>query len=704
MDPKLLQEYKDIYDQKCGICLKIQPVLIKDLENVLAYHSVKHIPVTSRVKRWDRAEETSKRRQRERLRTKELREKSKDPKWTGLSWESYCRKWQLHEEDSELLASGQAIDRAIHDLLGARIALYFPNDVDRVRHILKTSGYRDLEIKRKGGMNDLQRLRKVSDELDKNLSTHSETDEGEEGSEITKDFERAFSGYGAIHFIAKVPHRLEKRIGLPTDKWEDLVVELQVGTVVMNAWAEVEHDIIYKELDQVESFEDVQRISDLINGVALTGEVALKQLEAAIRKNKEPQALKNTYEHAQDYNQFGDWIDQYLSGKNLPTDEMPVQSDWKGLKELFEVWTIHNRAGFPFTRVVEYINRFEKAELDSLLPLRILREFSETLLPIKSSGSSRVEQARFSAFRAVSICQLATYFGCPDNIWLANEDPPRISDFLDILHPKQPECSDNQRDSIIELRIERGPSLFPSLNPNKKETDLRVEVSIRLAEYGYGAWPSPLTSQPHCQRSFTEVFTIPRNLWRLCQKTPKLVAGHPLPYLLLNLFPPELQKNDCRQETRGALRAYRDNYTFDFYHNIQPETCQPICDDSGRWNYSYKPLEWIIGHRNDFEQELSLLPAIKSNTSSKDGLTKVYTYIRDTIKSEIIPPKHDINQESVLPKHELDVDEQIEKLVTDELIGVTMKIKLAFDIRLVESLQSTDFEYWLQYIQQEIYL
>ena len=301
-DAKLLEQYKSIYDQKCDICLKIQPILANDLENILKYHSAKHIPITARIKLWDRAAETTKRRQGERLRTQELRKKSEDPSWTGLSWESYCRKWELNREDSEPFTSGQEVDKAIHDLLGARIALYFPSDVNKVRKILRESGYRDLKVKRKGGMNDLQRLRQIRGKLDKDLGAPSNADGYEDEFEEVKNFEHAFSGYGAIHLIAKIPRRLEWRIGLPAAEWEDFVVEIQVGTVVMNAWAEVEHDIIYKELDQVESFEDVQRISDLINGVALTGEVALKQLEAAIGTKREPRAAETIYKHAQDYN------------------------------------------------------------------------------------------------------------------------------------------------------------------------------------------------------------------------------------------------------------------------------------------------------------------------------------------------------------------------------------------------------------------
>ncbi|KAI0974175.1 hypothetical protein F4678DRAFT_486671 [Xylaria arbuscula] len=629
-DVNLLEQYKAIYDQKCGICLKIQPTLTKDLENILAYHSIKHIPVTSRVKQWDRAAKTAERRQRERLRTKELREKNSEP-----------------------FASGQEVDRAIYDLLGARIALYFPNDVNRVLNILKTSGYRDLEVKRKGGMNDLQRIRKVSDKLDKNLNAQPNTDEREEEVEAARDFERAFSGYGAVHIIAKLPQRLGKRIGLPTDKWKNFMVEIQAGTVVMHAWAEVEHDIIYKELDQVESFEDVQRISDLINGVALTGEVALKQLEVVIQKEKRPRLLESMYEHtlnrALDYNQFGEWIDQYLAGRNLPTDELPVRSDWKGLEELFEVWTTHNRFDFiPLTRVVDYIDRSKKAEFDELLPLRILLQFLEDLPAMELPMYSGVEKARFSAFQAVSICQLATYFGCPRNVTPANQDTLRMSDFLDILHPIEPQCSDSQINSLINLEIKK------CRTENNEEKDLRSQISILLAKHGYFAWPSHLTNQPHGQCSFTGVLAIPHNLWKLCGPTRK-PSLNPLINLLFDLSPPNY---------KGKRKRVSNSRIFHRW----PPIFLPICDDSGRWDYSYEFPKWIIGHRNDFEQELSLLPAIKPKASRNDELVKFYAYVREIIKPEFV----------LLEK---DVVEKIKKMTTDRFIGERLGIDAAFDLR-----------------------
>jgi Region found in RelA / SpoT proteins len=122
-----------------------------------------------------------------------------------------------------------------------------------------------------------------------------------------------------------------------------LNIEIQVGTVVMHAWSEVEHDIAYKPFGGLAKSEDVRRMADLINGIATAGEVALRQLQAATRQIQErrngehqrPQAPAKKV--AENHNRLGAWLHQDFAVNNLPTKGLPAPSEWKGLKELFEV-------------------------------------------------------------------------------------------------------------------------------------------------------------------------------------------------------------------------------------------------------------------------------------------------------------------------------------------------------------------------------
>jgi hypothetical protein len=57
-------------------------------------------------------------------------------------------------------------------------------------------------------------------------------------------------------------------------------VEIQVASVLMHAWSEVEHDLVYKPLEGDLS-EDEYAILDQINGMVIAGEIALETLQRA---------------------------------------------------------------------------------------------------------------------------------------------------------------------------------------------------------------------------------------------------------------------------------------------------------------------------------------------------------------------------------------------------------------------------------------
>jgi len=63
-------------------------------------------------------------------------------------------------------------------------------------------------------------------------------------------------------------------------------VEIQLGTVVSQAWAEVQHNIIYKNPDGLPygSTPTMTRILDAINGLAITTDIMLVELEQNMGK------------------------------------------------------------------------------------------------------------------------------------------------------------------------------------------------------------------------------------------------------------------------------------------------------------------------------------------------------------------------------------------------------------------------------------
>ena len=63
-------------------------------------------------------------------------------------------------------------------------------------------------------------------------------------------------------------------------RYAEANVEIQVASVLMHAWSEVEHDLVYKPM-QGQLSEEEYAILDELNGLVLAGEIALERLQRA---------------------------------------------------------------------------------------------------------------------------------------------------------------------------------------------------------------------------------------------------------------------------------------------------------------------------------------------------------------------------------------------------------------------------------------
>ncbi|MGL4781497.1 MAG: GTP pyrophosphokinase [Bacteroidales bacterium] len=132
----------------------------------------------------------------------------------------------------------------IIDLAGVRVALYFPGDIKLVEDIIK-----------------------------KNFKIHTIKNFPEnENKKIINEYTKVFDGYSATHF----------RVSLNDDTRyaKNHCVEIQAASVLMHAWSEVEHDLVYKPLQGDLSKEELM-ILDEINGLVLSGNIALERLQRA---------------------------------------------------------------------------------------------------------------------------------------------------------------------------------------------------------------------------------------------------------------------------------------------------------------------------------------------------------------------------------------------------------------------------------------
>ncbi len=92
------------------------------------------------------------------------------------------------------------------DLLGVRVVCPFLEDIGRIELELRER-YDVVEVERKGSKYAFHEF-----------------------------------GYDSIHYLIRVPHEIAERCGLP----DDISCELQLRTILQDAWAEVEHQLIYK--------------------------------------------------------------------------------------------------------------------------------------------------------------------------------------------------------------------------------------------------------------------------------------------------------------------------------------------------------------------------------------------------------------------------------------------------------------------------
>jgi ppGpp synthetase/RelA/SpoT-type nucleotidyltranferase len=134
----------------------------------------------------------------------------------------------------------------IVDLAGCRVALYFPGDREQVRNLVK----------------NLFQLAEPAKEFP---------------TKATPSYEKRFSGYWATHYRVQL---YEPDLNDTQKRYAQARIEIQVASVLMHGWSEVEHDLVYKPFQGHLSVEEYA-ILDELNGLVMAGEIALERLQKA---------------------------------------------------------------------------------------------------------------------------------------------------------------------------------------------------------------------------------------------------------------------------------------------------------------------------------------------------------------------------------------------------------------------------------------
>lgn len=110
-------------------------------------------------------------------------------------------------------------------------------------------------------------LKLICDAIEKEFDVQWKKDLGEER------FTQGRFGYQSIHYLVKIPSK--KTVWSEYKRFDGLIAEIQVRTILQHAWAEMEHDIQYKSTEQIPT--SIQR-----RFVALAGmlEIADREFQA----------------------------------------------------------------------------------------------------------------------------------------------------------------------------------------------------------------------------------------------------------------------------------------------------------------------------------------------------------------------------------------------------------------------------------------
>lgn len=158
------------------------------------------------------------------------------------------------------------------DLAGVRIGVYLPGDISRVGEIID-GAFKVLHTF--GTVRDTSRIPCL--QRNEKIERHREGLWVQKSGRDRTTWEHY--GYKSWQLIVewsildKKLHRIASK-----NTFYPLRVEIQLGTVMTQAWAEVQHDIIYKAPPNIQVTETMRQMIDATNGMTITADILLGEL------------------------------------------------------------------------------------------------------------------------------------------------------------------------------------------------------------------------------------------------------------------------------------------------------------------------------------------------------------------------------------------------------------------------------------------
>ncbi|KAH0424700.1 hypothetical protein CcaCcLH18_11422 [Colletotrichum camelliae] len=493
-------------------------ILESEIDGLQQTMNVKHTPISARLKDADKALRTLRRRHEDR---KQLRELKGLVENRGQKWAEYCKEWSMEDKinEAEPFTDIDQMFNAMHDLAGIRISVYFPTDIPKVVEFLQGDRFKIVhQPSRKGGLTrDFQKIRKLVErqsEIHRHGSSEHKHGDANRMGQTDSVPELTFAGYKATHVVIRLSD-------LGFDKHSQLEsgtnIEVQIGSIVMHAWSDIEHDILYKPSEKEKASEDVVQMLDLINGIVMTGEVALQQLSRVAAAEARRQVANRT-RLADNWHDLVTWFYTYFKDKDI---HVPPEIEWSAryFSPLFEILRATDEHNYG--RVEALLNEgHPQPQPEAYLPLKLLRnlgseEFSDPIF--RPPEYATTWSARYWATCLVNVANIALYMECSvfrsmfrhseENKTL-HQKRPTFAEFVDILHPR-PQRHSNRDIVMIEFCKHVLATNF---------RDLDAVAAVQLAAAGYVVRPQ-LSRDAEKDLSSPPPIFVPAMLKHLTQDT-----------------------------------------------------------------------------------------------------------------------------------------------------------------------------------------
>lgn len=408
--------------------------ILEEMENV------RRTPISARLKDKNEALITLERRQEDRKELQRLKVQVESRR--SESWVNYCKAWNMEDKatEAEPFTKVTQMFEAMHDLVGIRISLYFPDDVQTVIDFLRERFDIVKEPSRKGGLDrDYQKIQKLVEHQLQILNT-TENEHGDfervrtTGSAPEPPFESPFEGYRATRVVIRHKDKFDQH----ADGNHIINMEVQIGSIIMHAWSDIEHDILYKPSEMGGTSPDLIRMRSLINGIVITSEVALQQL--AVFTAQSTRQAEDRAQKALGWEYMTPWLNKYFQDRN----EEP-RTQWMSTRFLFEI--LKTTDEHTYGRLEELLNEMKpQPKPEEHLPIMILQHLGRNPdpfrdLPFPVPETAAAWNARYWASCLVNTMNLATFMGIGLIVLREMEKEtklsgrPRFAEFLDILHP-----------------------------------------------------------------------------------------------------------------------------------------------------------------------------------------------------------------------------------------------------------------------------